>query len=146
MLSYIEATPGRVENIRALLTEADNGEHEIVTSMLSVTEVAFAAQEKVGSLLDEVTESRIKKLWVPPSPIKLVEYHLLIAERARELLRERITRGWGRLRPADAIHLSTAENAGATRFHTYNTDDFERWAAVIGVPVEEPVSSKPQML
>ena len=40
LLSYIEATPGRVENIRALLTEADNGEHEIVTSMLSVTEVA----------------------------------------------------------------------------------------------------------
>ena len=37
LLSFIEATPGRVENIRALLAAADKGDHEIVTSMLSVT-------------------------------------------------------------------------------------------------------------
>jgi predicted nucleic acid-binding protein len=114
--------------------------------MLSVTEVAFAAQEKVGGVLDEATENRIKKLWLPPSPIKLVEYHLLIAERARELLRERITRGWSRLKPADAIHLATAESVGATHLHTYNTSDFAQWGPVIGVQVGEPVSANPQML
>ena len=96
--------------------------------------------------MDETTENRIKKLWLPPSPIKLVEYHMLIAERARELLRERITRGWGRLKPSDAIHLASAESVGATHLHTYNTSDFSQWGPVIGVQVEEPVSTTPQML
>jgi predicted nucleic acid-binding protein len=146
LLSYVDAEPGRVDHIRALLTEADRGDHEIVTSMLSVTEVAFGAQEKVAGVLDDETNERIDKLWSPPSPVRLIEFHYLIAQRARDLQRERIQRQWPRLNPADAIHLASAESASATRLHTYNTNDFERWADVIGVVVEEPMSLAPGML
>ncbi len=146
LLSYIDATPGRVDHIRELLTEADSGRHEVVTSILSVTEVAFGAQEKAEGLLDAETDARIAKLWVPPSPVQIIEFHHLIARRARELLRERIAHGWPRLMPADAIHLATAESVGASRLHTYNVSDFERWGPVIGVTVEEPMSDAPRML
>ncbi len=148
LLSYINGDEGRVEHIRALLADADKGLVNIATSTFSVTEVAFAAQEKAekaARVLEDVEDERIRKLWLPSSPIRLVEFHLLLAERSRELLRESITRGWS-LKPADAIHLASAENIGAAKLHTYNLADFERWTPVIGMPVENPTSANPQML
>jgi len=38
-----------------------------------------------------------------------VEFYELIADRARGLMRQAITQGWGSLQPADAIHLATAQ-------------------------------------
>jgi hypothetical protein len=42
------------------------------------------------------------------SPVKLVEFHRLIAEDARDLMRIALTKGWS-LKPLDAVHLSSAQ-------------------------------------
>jgi predicted nucleic acid-binding protein len=146
LLSYIDGVTGRVENIRSFMADADNGLITIATSMLTIVEVAFGAAEKVGGALDPGKEADIRSLWLPPSPIKLIDLHLGIAERARELIREAITRGVKMLKPADATHLASAESVGATRLHTYNLDDFDRWAPIIGATVEHPIHPAPTLL
>jgi predicted nucleic acid-binding protein len=145
LLAYVNGEDGRVENIRALLNDADRGLVQILTSTLSVTEVAFAAHEKAGGALDAEADENIRQLWLPPSPINLVEFHFRLAERSRDMIRIAVTNGW-RLKPPDAIHLATAESVGAVKLHTYNLRDFERWGGVLGMSVEEPISAKPQML
>lgn len=146
LLAFINEEKGRVEHIRALLTDADNGLVSIYTSTLSVTEVAFAAHEKAQGALDAAADEAISELWQPNSPIKRVDFHLAIAQRSRDLIREAVARQWKPFKPPDAIHLATAEGIGAAKFHTYNLADFERWAPVIGMTVENPTSANPQMV
>lgn len=88
-------------------------------------------------MLDPAVEARIDDLWRPPSPIKLVEFYDLIAQRARGLMRQGIDQGWGLLKPADAIHLATAQQMSATEFHTYDKR-LLAWSGDAGFPVIEP--------
>jgi predicted nucleic acid-binding protein len=143
-LAYINGEPGRVVDVRALLDEARRGLWEIVTSTYTVTEVAFAKAEKDASALVPSALSDIDKLWRPPSPIKLVEFHIGIAESARDLLREAVKRGW-RLKPGDAIHLATALDMEVVTLHTYNLQDFDRWAGALGFTVENPQPLEAQL-
>lgn len=135
-LSYIGKVPERLSGIEAMLESAEKGEVEIITSMVTITEVAFAASEKIGRALDPATEDAISVLWGPP--IRLVEFHRLIAEDARTLIRAAMERG-ERLRPMDAIHLATARRSGATEFQTYDEQLRGRIAAV-GLTVSEPTA------
>ena len=61
-LSYIEGTTGRMNDIEALLEDAEAGRCEIYTSVLTVAEVAFAEAEKVGRQLDPAVEAAIDAL------------------------------------------------------------------------------------
>jgi predicted nucleic acid-binding protein len=133
-LSYINNEKGRVQNLEALLDRAEKGEIEIVTSTVSIAEVAFAAAEQVGHILDASVEQQIAKLWGPP--IKLVEFHAAIGARAAALSRTALTNGWS-LKPLDAVHLSTAEQMAVGEFHTYDSG-LVKYSAAIGVSVIEP--------
>ncbi len=138
MLAYVNGEAGRTDNIKAFLADVDKGAQEIVTSMLSVVEVAFAAEEKAGGKLDPGLQGRIEALWLPNSPIKRVEFHFVIAENARSLIRTAMRDGW-KLRPADAIHLATAQRMGVKECHTYEKETTRaRWAKLIGIQVDEP--------
>jgi len=117
-LSYINEIADRMPDIEGLLQRGGKDFH-IITSILSITEVAFAATEQNGKALDPAQEERIKKLWRYGSPIELVELYQTIAEFARDLMREGITKGW-QLKPADAVHLATAAHFGVEQFHTYD--------------------------
>ena len=75
----------------------------------------------------------------------MVEYHPGVAQRSRNLIREGLTRGWS-LKAGDAIHLATAASVDAAKLHTYNLSDFGRWAPVLGMTIENPVSANPQMI
>jgi len=143
-LAYINGEPGRVVDVRALLEEARKDLWEVVTSTYTVAEVAFGKAEKDAAALAPSALSDIDKLWRPPSPIKLVEFHIGIAESARDLLREAMQRGWG-LKPGDAIHLATALDMKVTTLHTYNIKDFGRWAGVLGFNVESPQPFEAQL-
>jgi predicted nucleic acid-binding protein len=88
-------------------------------------------------LLDRSVEAKIDDLWRVGSPIKMVEFFDLIAERARTLVRQGIEQGWGQLKPADAIHLATAQQMGATEFHTYD-GRLLKWTGDAGFPVVQP--------
>ena len=138
-LAWINNEPERAAVVDSLLTSARLGEIEIVTSVISVTEVALAATEKQSGTLSAATLIKIENLWEPPSPIKLVEVHRLIATAARDLMRQATPDGL-RLRAPDAIHLSTAPRAACDEFLTYDPK-LQKYAGMIGLPVREPVSS-----
>jgi len=136
-LSAINATKERLPIIEAILDDCDHGDVEIYTSVLSITEVAFADSEKQYRQLSAETKARIDKLWVPPSPIKLEEISQHIANEAKHLMRQAIPEGWS-LKPADAIHLATAKRRIVNEFHTYDTDRLAKFSKITGYPVVQP--------
>jgi predicted nucleic acid-binding protein len=139
-LSYINGDADRLADLETLLEAAYQGAVEIVTSTVSIVEVARGAQEQAGEL-DAVAMAKIDALWEPPSPIKLVEFHRVIATNARDLIRNGIRRGWS-LKPMDAIHLATAANAQAGELLTYDTA-LEKYADLIMLPIAQPLAGRP---
>ncbi len=136
-LDYISEHPDRYPTIEALLEQADQGKRQVLTSVTTIAEVAFAQQEKAAGSVSAETEKRIDALWMPPSPVTLVEFHVLTARTARALLREAVNRGWG-LKPFDAIHLATAKLLGVTQFNTYDLNRLGKYGELIGTKVCEP--------
>jgi len=137
-LAWINGEPGRVGVVDALLNSARAGDFEIITSVISITEVALAATEKQSGALSPAILATIDNLWEPPSRVKLVEVHRLIAVDARNLMRQATPEGLV-LRPPDAIHLCTAPRAGCDEFLTYDPK-LHKYAGRIGLPVREPAS------
>lgn len=144
MLSYINEHPDRKPTIEALLEDSVNDVIEIVTSTLTIVEVAFAKAEKDTQSLDSNVEAKIDKLWFPAGPVRLVEFHRLIGQEARGLLRHAIATGQS-LKPPDAIHLATAKQLGCAEFQTYNNKKLAHFSAEIGCPVSEPIHDKPKL-
>ncbi len=143
-LSYINQVPERTPDLDALFEEARDGAIEIMSSTLSIVEVAFAAEEQLGGPLSEEIEDGIESLWHVPSPVKLVEFSTLIARRARRLIRRAREQGWS-LKPADAIHLATAEQMAVDEFHTYEKIKLDKFGPICGFSVREPLAQQPQL-
>lgn len=118
-LAAIMGEKERESVIRSLLERCENGDLEIYTSLLSVTEVAFAREEKDANQLNPDIENAIDELWATTSPIKIIEFYDLIALEAKKLIRYGIPLGWS-IKPVDAIHLATAQRIGVQDFHTYD--------------------------
>lgn len=137
LLSYLNAVPDRLAVIEELLRQARAEDIEIVTSALSITEVAFAQGEKDVEQLDAQVEQNIDELWAPGSPIATVEFYDLIAYGARSLVRQGIPQGWGLLKPIDAIHLATAQHFAVSEFHTYDKKIL-RWNGHLAFLITEP--------
>lgn len=135
-LAGISGEPGRVDVVAQLLEEAEKGECLIFTSMLSITEVAFATAEKLNAAPDATVETNIDALWHPSSPVKLVELDVLVANEARRLIRDARFKYQFTLKPADALHLASAQRLGVDEFHTY--DDLHRYSALTGLRIVEP--------
>ena len=137
-LDLIGATPGRIGNIRPYMEAAEKRTIEIVTSTFTVAEVAFAQIERDNKSLDPEVEKEIDSLWGPNGgPIRLVEFSLLTAERARTIMRQAVTNGWTGLKAKDAVHLATAQPLGVDAVHTYD-DKWPRHGADLGLKIEEP--------
>lgn len=135
-LSFIENHPDRVRAIRTWLEKAEKGKVVIVTSTLSIVEVAFAKQEKDQRVLIPEEEANIDNLWTPESPVTLAEFHTSIALEARRLMRGAMASGIG-LKPADAIHLATCRTLKITEFHTYD-EKLGRAAEITQLQISEP--------
>lgn len=135
-LSAIERVPDRVAVIEKLLDDADERRIEIFTSTATITEVAFAKFEKDQRALDPDVAARITQFWLPSSPVKLVEFHELIAFAARDLVRLAMPNEWS-LKPMDAIHLATARHVGVDAFHTYDSK-LNKYKAATGLAIEPP--------
>jgi predicted nucleic acid-binding protein len=143
-LSYINGYPDRVIHIAPLL-QGSGGDYQLITSVLAVVEVAYAATEQSKNILDAHTLTKIESLWRPGSPILLVEFYQLIGESARALMRDAILKGWS-LRPADAIHLATADRLGVKEFHTYD-HRLDKFRAITQTqfPICRPIASNPTL-
>ena len=112
-LSYINGDIDRLPHIDALFDEITSHGTEVYTSELSIVEVAFGQIEQTQQAPSPDIEKRIDSLWLPGSPILLVEYYRLIGDDAKALMRLGLTKGWTGLRAMDAIHLSTARRMQA---------------------------------
>lgn len=143
-LSYINGDTDRLQHIDDFMSKSGTG-FQLITSALSITEVAFAASERDNGTLDQATEERISKLWEAGSPIRIVDVYQLIALKAKELMRSAISQKWS-LKPADAIHLATAVQLRAKEFHTYDSA-LGKFSNLAGItfPIIRPISATPRL-
>jgi predicted nucleic acid-binding protein len=118
-LSYVNGIPDRLPDIDAMLDAGRKGEVELITSTVSITEVAFGKVEQDGRELQADVGDKISALWRPGTPVRLVDFHEAIGDTAKQLMRESLASG-RKLKPMDAIHLSTALHMSADEFVTYD--------------------------
>ncbi|MEX2237470.1 MAG: type II toxin-antitoxin system VapC family toxin [Dehalococcoidia bacterium] len=137
-LSYINGIPARLPTIDNLLKDSADPDSplEIITSVLSIAEVAWAQIEKDKKALDQAAEQRIKDLWNDRAAIRLAEFHELVALDAAALMRGAIVKGWS-LKAPDAIHLATAQRIGVLEFHTYD-DKLDKYDSDVGIKICRP--------
>jgi predicted nucleic acid-binding protein len=140
-LSYLNGVAERTPVIDELIRQARAGEIELLTSSISRVEIAYIQTEKQAGELDQQVEEAIDNLWQPGSPIKTVEFYDLIGDRARALIRQGISQGWGQLKPPDAIHLATAQQMAVAEFHTY-CERLHKWTNHLGFSVTEPQTAQ----
>jgi predicted nucleic acid-binding protein len=76
--------------------------------------------------------------------VTLVDFHQLIAEEAKSLMRAAIVKGWS-LKPYDAVHLGTAKRMEIARFQTYDTG-LDKYGADFGFSVERPLAAQRVLL
>ena len=106
-ISYINGVADRLPHLEALLDESRENGITIVTSTLSIAEVAFADAERKKGLLSEAAEEQIDALFSDRDVVWLIEFHEGIAREARQLMRRAVTRNQS-LKPYDAVHLGSA--------------------------------------
>ncbi|MDP9388792.1 MAG: type II toxin-antitoxin system VapC family toxin [Actinomycetota bacterium] len=144
-LAYVGNEEGRADTVQTLLDEARRSEIEILTSVLSIAEVAYGAHER-DSGLTEAGEEAIDQLWTPASPVSLADVSQAATRRARRIIRTAVAQGLTGLRAADAIHLATAETFGCEVIFTYEREPRRRlWQEIVGTEVTEPITNSPQL-
>lgn len=144
-LAYVGNEEGRADTVKALLDEARRSEIEIVTSVLSIAEVAYGAHERDHGLT-EAGEEAIDQLWTPASPVTLVDVSQAVTRNARTLIREARKHELSGIQGADAVHLATARMFGCEEIFTYEAEARRtRWQQITGIDVSEPITNTPQL-
>jgi predicted nucleic acid-binding protein len=144
-LAYIGNEEARADTVQALLDEARRSDVEILTSVLSIAEVAYGAHERDHGLT-ELGEEAIEQLWTPASPVMLVDVSQAVTRNARRIIRDSKTRSLSGIRGADAIHLATARMFGCNEIFTYEGEARRtRWQQLTGIQVSEPITNNPQL-
>lgn len=143
-LDYIEGAPPWMPILDSLLDRASTvGDIVIVTSTLSIVEVAFAKSERDGRALDDAVVAAVYALGADRSAVQLVEFDQRIAREARRLLRRSLELRRS-LKPMDAIHLATASHMLVADCHT--TDDgLQAWTDDLGFPIHDPSTETPKL-
>jgi predicted nucleic acid-binding protein len=113
---------------------------KILTSTLSIAEVAHATVEKERKVAYQDIEDRIKAFWQDPN-ILMAEASRYIMESARGLMRSSLKSGGG-LRAGDAIQFATGkffETNGflIQEFNTYD-DRLFKYNTLINMTICEP--------
>jgi predicted nucleic acid-binding protein len=141
-LSYINGITDRLPDIEGLLRKS-GADFQLITSVYSIIEVAFAAIEQEAKTADPEIEEQISKLWALGSPIQTVEFYGLIAEKARKLMRDALSEGWS-LKPGDALHLATADHLKVGAFHTYD-EGLDKYEKITGTHFKicRPIATQP---
>lgn len=124
--------------IKQVIDNARAGKCRITTSIITITEVAYGANEKSDGNLDQQVLDDINAYWHPQSPVKLVEVGQLLTYSARDLQREALSKGIGRAGSIDAIHVATAKDEKASKLLTYD-NKIKRYSSLVPFDITEPV-------
>lgn len=145
LLSYVNDAPERADVVQSLLEDAEDSKVQVLTSNLSIAQVAFIASDREpGFGTDD--EATIDELWTPDSPVELAEFSRLVAHRARSIIRKARENETARVRSADAVHLATSEINECDRFYTYERANIRSgWNALIRADVSEPYVDAPRL-
>lgn len=143
-LTYINGTIiERMPHLDAFL-EKSGRDIQLITSTITVVEVAWAKAEQDGKALSAAIEAKINLLWSSPTaPVKMIEFHPQISEQARNLMRYALSQGW-QLKPLDAIHMASAKSIGVAAIHTYD-DKWDKFSSHLGIKIELPISDAPRL-
>lgn len=109
-LAYVGNELGRADTVQTLMDEARRGQIEMLTSTLSIAEVAFGAHERDHGLT-EAGEEAIDQLWTPASPITLVDVSQAVTRNARTLIRRARADGVG---GSEALMRFTSQRAACS--------------------------------
>mgnify|MGYP000946640212 CR=1 FL=1 len=139
-LSYVNGPEDRLQVIETLWDEITESNGTIYTSVITLTEVAYASIERDRRIIDQGIEDKIDTMWEDAS-VMVSELHPEIARIARGLMRSALPNSWI-LKPNDAIHLATASwinNAvqPISEIQTYD-EDLKKYGPMIGIPICEP--------
>lgn len=127
----------RARVLEDYLSRSGSGELEIVTSNLTIAEVAFSPAEYEARTLDPEVAESIRALLTDQQRIQVIPLTNAIAFDAQALVRAGMAAGRA-VKPADAIHLATAIHAGADALQTYDRR-FGSAARALGIiEIEEP--------
>lgn len=144
-LHYINETPECVNTLQGVLSEVEQseGKRKIVTSILSLVEVAHSGQELKNRTLNESVLNKIDQIFYDSSVVLLVEFSPFIAQQARDVMRIGLEQSLKR-DPRDCIHLATAKYMKVSEAHTY---DRALWAYSdhLGITICEPRVQKPRL-
>ncbi len=134
-IAWFNNEPGRANTIERVLTASSDGRLRVVTSIVSLAEVAYFRQAR-SRLSPEELDTRINSLLLNEGLIGLVDVDQSVALRARQFVRAG-SRGRERLTVLDAIHLASAERAKASYFATYDRD-FTKAAESVAIAIGPP--------
>lgn len=137
-ISYLGNTPGRIETVSGILKQAQDNDQPVYTSAFTRVEVAFVEGERDDGLLKEDAERLLDNLWEDRKITRIIEISSWIERKARELMRAGMQMGVRRLKPADAIHLASAEFVKVDELHTYNMRDFQPYEDLVYPRICEP--------
>ena len=145
LLAYVGNEEGRADTVQSILEDAQQSRIEILTSVLSIAEVAYVQADSGGGISSE-SDAAIDELWTPTSPITLVDVSETVVREARWVIRRAKQTSVGGIRSADAIHLASARLHGCDRLFTYeNESTRQRWDTLIEANVVEPFADTPQL-
>ena len=144
LIAYVANEDGRAGIVQSVLDAARDEKIELLTSVLSITEVAFVATDEADDPVG--SEEAIDQLWVPASPIHLLDISTRIAREARAIIRQSRSLGTKTVKPADAIHLASASIHDCDRVFTHEKEATrDGWAELIGLTVAEPFLDEPRL-
>lgn len=148
-LSYIAKTPERIATLDALWEQVDKNPHQrILTSSLSIIEVAYASGDGRPKRRSFEEETAIDRLWNDPS-IQLIELFPQLLYQSRSLMRNALSEGWS-IKPYDAVHLATAHWASQQigkvhELHTYDEKLFKYSPFIGNLTICEPHILQPRL-
>ena len=145
LIAYVADEEGRAGVVQSVLEDARQEKIDLITSVLSITEVAYISTDQAGD--DPVgSQDAIDQLWVPASPISVVDVSARVALEARAIVRQSKGPGTRVVKPADAIHLASASIQQCDRLFTYESESTRRqWEGLVHVRVAEPFLDEPRL-
>jgi len=134
-LDFLKGDHPLHDHMLAVMQDWGDGKVTLATSALTIAEVLWVKceEDKARNMIPKSKEKDIRGLFEPgpPAELVLVELNRLTAESARDLVWR-----YG-VKPKDAIHVASAQEANCDVFHS-NDKDLWKLSEKLGLRIEPP--------